>query len=183
MVDRRSLSIRDMAVAAGILVVSLLLVGGAMGLYSFGNATDNGKAPLVAVISGLERARAGSKLPFVVPVGVPSNWQGNSYQLVTPEVDGGTRTLARAGWLTASGKFITLVQSTEAAADLVSSEIGQGLASRGAVQAGGAEWSVFPGLRQEQVWVREIDSITVLITGSASESDFQVLAAAVAAGT
>lgn len=180
MVDRRSLGMREMAVAIGVLAVSLLAVLAAMGLLGFGSSTDDAQAPTADVTAGLQRARTELGLPLLIPAGLPSNWQPNSFQQLDPKVQGGDRTLVRAGWLTGSGAFITLVQSTETPAVLVGNEVGQGLSSRGTAAGGGAQWSVFPGVRDEPVWVRTVGPLTVLITGSAGESDFQVLAASVA---
>ena len=181
MVDRRNLTMRDMGVAVAILVVSLLVVVGAMGGISFGNGTDNGTAPTADVIGGFASAGTALKAPVVVPQGLPSTWRGNSYSLVDPATQGGGGVaVARGGWLTETGKFITLIQSPADATALVSQEVGQGLASKGTADAGGAIWNVFPGQRQEPVWVRVHGGITLLITGSAGLDDFQVLAAAVA---
>ena len=172
---------RDMAVAAGVLVVSLIVVIGAMGGWSFGNSTDNGTAPTADVIGGFGKAGPALKLPIVVPQGLPSSWRGNSFSLINPAADGGNGVpVARGGWLTETGKFITLIQSSGQPSALVTQEIGQGLANMGTVKAGGAEWNIFPGQRQEPVWVRTTGSITLLITGSASADDFDILAAAVA---
>ncbi len=168
-----------MAAAMGVLAVVLVAVLFAMGLLRFGNATGDAATPTADVTGGLQRARADLDLPFVIPTALPSNWQPNSFQAVGP-VSGNTNALVRAGWLTGSGAFVTLVQSTQAPAELVGTEIGQGLSSRGTAQGGGTQWSVFPGVRQEVAWVRTQDKLTLMITGSASDSDFQVLAAAVA---
>ncbi len=179
MVDRRNLTVRDMTVAVGILVVSLIAVVGAMGGISLGSDTDSGAAPTADVVGGFERAGAALKLPIVVPTGLPSTWQPSSFTQVDPVTAGGTRTVVRGGWLTGDGKFVTLIQSPESPVVLVSNEVGQGLASTASVAAGGATWTVFPGQRTESVWVRSEAGVALLITGSAGEDDFRILAAAV----
>lgn len=179
MVDRRSLTMRDMALAVGVLVVSLVVVLGAMGNLGFGSNTDNGATPTADVTGGLQRAAAALDLPIEVPAGLPADWHPSSFTQVTPFTDGGTRTVVRAGWITPSGAFVTLIQSPESAQDLVTHEIGRGLALLGTVQAGGAEWNIYPGQRQEPAWVRSTGVLTLLISGSATEADFQTLAAGI----
>lgn len=171
---------RDMALAIVVLVVSLVAVLGAMGLLSVGSQKDNGVAPKVDVIAGLERSGPALKLPIVVPSGLPAGWQGNSFTLADPLSSGGVRTVVRAGWLTEAGRFITLIQSPEPAAALVTNEIGEGLGSAGSLDAGGTTWSQYPGVRDEQAWVRVQDGVTLLITGSAGEADFRTLAESIA---
>jgi hypothetical protein len=187
MVDRRMLRMRDMVGAVGVLAVVLLILLFAMGFISFGNSANDGETPTADVTGGLERARASLELPIAIPTGLPSTWHPNSFfqrELQTPE---GSFAVVRAGWLTPSGSFVTLVQSTAAPAELVASELGKGLVSDGTARAGDAEWTVYPGRREEVAWVRRGPSadgpVTLLITGSADISDFEVLAAGVAAGS
>jgi len=170
---------RDMAVAIGVLVVSLVVVVGAMGLLSFGNDTDGGETPTADVLGGFNRAAAALKLPIAVPRDLPASWHGNSFSQVDPLTSGGNRTVVRGGWLTETGAFITLVQSPETPADLVGNEIKQGTTSTGTIEAGAAEWAIYPGQRAESAWVRSRDGVSLMITGSATEADFQILAAAI----
>lgn len=177
-VERRNLTMRHMAGAMGALALCLLAILGLMGWFTFGNSTDDGKAPVVDVIAKLSSSADIVGLPLVVPQGLPATWQGTSFQAVYPTVSGGSRTVVRAGWLTESGRYITLVQSGEVPRDLVTNEIGEGLGGGNQVEAGGATWDTYPGLRSEQVWVRRSGELTLLITGSASEDDFRLLAQA-----
>ena len=172
-----------MAAAVAVLVVGLVVVLLLMGQLGVGSSTDYLPALTADAVGGLERAKADLDLPLIVPVGLPSNWQANSFQMVEP---GGTGqpAVVRAGWLTADGRFIALVQSTADPADLVATEIATpGSVGKGTTTAGGVDWQIYPGVRNEVVWVRGAGSLSQLITGSASESDFQVMAAAVAAGS
>jgi len=172
-----------MAAAVAVLVGGLVVVLLLMGQLGVGNSTDDAAAPAADAIGGLERAKAELGLPVVVPNGLPSNWQANSFQ-VSASTGAGDPTVVRAGWLTPDGRFVSLVQSTASPGDLVTAEIvTPGSADRGTATAGGLEWQVYPGLRDEVVWVRAAGPLSQLITGSASESDFQVLAAAVAVGS
>jgi hypothetical protein len=176
MVDRRSLTMKDMWGAVAILVVSLLVVLGLMGTIGFGNDTDNGETPTADVVGGFSNSAAALQLPLLVPRGLPTDWQPNSFAQTDPLTAGGTRTVVRGGWLTPDGRFVGLVQSTDPADVLVANEIGTGLTSNAVVSAGGTDWSVYPGLRDEVAWVRTAGPVSVMINGSATGDDFRTLA-------
>ncbi len=179
MVDRRSLTMKDMWGAVAVLVVALVVVLGLMGSISFGNDRDGGETPTADVVGGFQRSAAALQLPLAVPEGLPTEWQPNSFYQVDPATAGGTAARIGGGWLTGSG-FITLVQSTSAA-DVLTADLFQGSrTSTAVVQAGGAAWSSYPAARDEVAWVRSAGPVTLLITGSASEDDFRVLADSIA---
>lgn len=180
MVDRRSLTMKDMWGAVGILAVVLVVVLGLMGTIGFGNDTENGETPTADVTGGLQKSAAALELPLEIPQGLPADWQPNSFAQTDPFTAGGTRTVVRGGWITGSGRFVGLIQSTDTPADLIGNEIGPGLTSNALVQAGGVEWDVYPGQRSEVAWVRDAGPIRVMITGSASEDDFRILADSIA---
>lgn len=180
MVDRRSLTMKDMWGAVGILAVVLVVVLGLNGTIGFGNSTDNGQTPVADVTGGLQKSAAALKLPLEIPQGLPADWQPNSFAQTDPFTAGGTRIVVRGGWITESGRFVGLVQSTDSPADLIGNEIAQGLTSKAVVQAGGVDWDVYPGQRSEVAWVHAAGPIAVMITGSASEDDFRTLADALA---
>ncbi|MEO5833701.1 MAG: DUF4245 family protein [Nakamurella sp.] len=180
MVDRRSLTMKDMWGAVGVLAVVLVVVLGLMGTIGFGNDTKNGETPVADVTGGLQKSAAALRLPLLIPQGLPADWQPNSFALTDPFTDGGTRTVVRGGWITGSGRFVALIQSTDSPADLIGNEIGPGLTSRAVVAAGGLDWDVYPGQRSEVSWVHAAGRLAVMITGSASEDDFRILAESIA---
>jgi hypothetical protein len=180
MVDRRSLTMKDMWGAVAVLVVALVVVLGLMGNISLGNDSDNGETPTADAVGGFQRSAAALQLPLAVPQGLPAEWQANSFYQTDPATAGGTATRIGGGWLTGEGKFITLIQSTSAP-DVLAADVFQGgRTSTAVVQAGGAEWSSYPGARDEVAWVRTAGPVTLLITGSASEDDFRTLADSIA---
>jgi hypothetical protein len=180
MVDRRSLTMKDMWGAAAVLVVTLLVVLGLMGTISFGNDMDGGETPTADVTGGLQKSAAALELPLEIPAGLPADWQPNSFVQTDPVTSGGGRTVVRGGWITGSGRFIGLIQSTEAPDVLVAAEFGTGRTSTAVINAGGEDWSVYQGARTEAAWVRSAGPISVLITGSAAEEDFRALAGSLA---
>lgn len=180
MVDRRSLTMKDMWGAVGILAVVLVVVLGLNGTIGFGNSTDNGETPVADVTGGLQKSAAALELPLEVPQGLPAEWQPNSFAQTDPFTSGGTRTVVRGGWITDGGRFVGLVQSTETPDQLVASEFGSARTSTAVVSAGGVDWSSYPGARSEVAWVHQAGPISVMITGSAAEDDFRILADALA---
>ncbi|WP_157970697.1 DUF4245 domain-containing protein [Nakamurella deserti] len=180
MVDRRSLTMKDMWGAVAVLAVALVVVLGLMGNIGFGNDTDDGQTPTADVVGGFQRSAAALQLPLAVPRGLPAEWQPNSFYQTDPATTGGTASRIGGGWLTAEGRFVTLIQST-ATPDVLAAEVfGGGRTSTAVVQAGGTEWSSYPGAREEVAWVRTAGPVTLLITGSASEADFRILADSIA---
>jgi hypothetical protein len=83
--------------------------------------------------------------------------------------------------LTQDGRFITLIQSSGAVADVQNAELGSANPETGTERAGGATWSVTAGRRSEVAWIRSTDGVVYLITGSASSDDFRTLAVAAGA--
>ena len=168
------------AVLVGGLVVVLLLIG----QLGVGNSTDDAVAPAADAIGGLERAKADLGLPVVVPNGLPSNWQANSFQVSAP-AGAGDPTVIR-GRLADPGRPVRVAGAVHGVTgDLVARrDRHSGLgATEGQPPPGGWSGRSTRALRDEVVWVRAAGPLSQLITGSASESDFQVLAAAVAAGS
>ncbi len=171
---------KDMWGAVIVLVVALVAVLGVMGLIGIGNDTDEGETPTADVTGGFQRSAAALQLPLVVPQNLPADWQPNSFVQVDPTTAGGTSTRISGGWITGAGRFITLVQSTDAPASLVAVQFGGSRTSTSLTDAAGSQWSVYPGARDEVAWVRTSGPLTLLITGSASEDDFRTLAASIA---
>ena len=140
-----------------------------------------GPVPTADVVGGF--TQVGNTLGFsvVVPAGVPSDWHPNSFS-VTQTSAGGPPAAARGGWLTPDGNFVTLVESTGTSAAVQQAELGSTGAATGTVNAGGADWTVVPGRRSETAWIRPSadGQFRYLITGNASQADFQTLAGAVA---
>jgi len=178
MADRRNKTIRDMVVCMVVLVGALLFVVGAYGGFSFApGGTKDVPPPATDVVVGFTRAGPALNIPVVVPANVPSDWVGNSFVLKTPDSHGkDVIPLARAGWLTGNGNYITLIQSAASPADVLGQEIANGLNSTVSVTEAGVAWDVYPGVRNEVAWVRQANGVTFVITGSASEADFVTLA-------
>lgn len=175
-----------MALSMGLIAVVVLVFVGIYGGFSFspGRPTDDGPAPTADAVQ--EFREAPRVLPFTpaVPQGVPADWHANSAATTNPATADTTRPLSvRGGWLIPSGRFIGLIASNATAPALLSAEFGQAAPDSGTVQAGGADWTVTTGVRDEVAWIRSVTTgpteIVYLITGSADEDAFRALAASI----
>jgi hypothetical protein len=176
---RAGLRMRDMV---GAVVVLLLIIGAVLAWFggcSFSPgrpSVDQASVPSADASAALTRAAGSVAFPVREPA-VPKGWRANSTS--TASVGAG-EVVVRVGWLTASGKYLQLSQSGGTVQDVLVTETGQAKApaATGSVQVDGVRWTSYPGRRDEPVWVTELDGTVVLVTGSASESEFRQLATA-----
>jgi len=180
--NRRNKTIRDMALSMGAIVVVVLLFVGINGGFSlsFGKPTG-GTAASADVEGGFKTATRATGFPVIVPHGVPGSWHGSSFSIAGPPGTPEAPPTVRGGWLTPSGSYITLIESSGSPLTVLTAELGTSGAGSATVTAGGATWTVSPGVRSETAWSRTANGVTLLITGSAAPADFGVLAGAVAA--
>ncbi len=170
-----------MTISMGVIVVAVLLLVGFDGGFSFSpGKPSGGAAQTVDVQAGFATAGRTSGFAVTVPRGVPAAWRGSSFSITPPPGTAEVPPTVRGGWLTPSGGYITLVESSGEPVAVLSAELGQTSgATTGSVTAGGSAWTVGPGVRDESAWSRTQSGVTLLITGSAGPADFAVLAAAV----
>ena len=168
----------------GVIVVLALLFSVLNGGFSFSpGRASGGSAQTADVQGGFATAGRITGFPVAVPKGVPTDWHGSSFSVTEAPGTADAPPTARGGWLTETGAYITLIESSGAPAAVLTAEIGANATqTSGSVTAGGAQWATGPGVRQEVAWSRVAAGVTYVITGSATPDDFQKLAAAVAAG-
>lgn len=182
--DRKNKTIRDMGISMGVIVAIALVFSLLNGGFSFSPGRASGGSTQTADVQG-GFATAGRTTAFsvVVPKGVPAAWHGSSFSLTPAPGTAAAPPTARGGWLTESGSYITLIESSGAAPAVLTAEIGADAArTTGSVIAGGVQWATGPGVRQETAWSRFAGGVTYVITGNASPGDFQKLATAVTGG-
>ena len=166
----------------GVIVLIALVFSVINGGFSFSPGRASGGNSLTAdVQGGFSKAGRSTEFAVVVPKGVPAAWHGSSFSLTAAPGTADAPPTARGGWLTESGAYLTLIESSGSPAAVLRAEIGaDAVRTTGSVTAGGAQWAVGPGVRQEIAWSRSAAGVTYLITGNASADDFRKLAAAVA---
>jgi hypothetical protein len=184
--SRSALTVRDMLVAIGVLVVIVGVVGGVTRGCSFspaGPTVDLGALPVVDAPAELRRLAPLVPYPVRVPA-VPPGWRSNSVDqdLVDPADPSAGRSV-RVGYLTPEGRYLRLLQSDGTEEALLASETGgAAVPARGTTEVAGLQFVVYGGEDDEPVWIGELDGVRVLLTGSGSEADFRALAGALVAG-
>jgi hypothetical protein len=180
--DRRNKTIRDMSISMGVIVVAVLFIAIFNGGFELSPGRPTGGTAATAdVKGGFETAGRVTGFAVVVPKGVPAAWHGSSFSITAAPGSADAPPTARGGWLVPSGAYITLIESSGDPAVVLKAELGPTSgATTGSVTAGGASWTVGPGVRDETAWWRTQSGVTLVITGNASTADFTTLAGAVA---
>ena len=163
----------------GVIVVGVLLLVGFDGGFSFSPGGPSGGTVLSTDVQAqFDTAGRVSGFPVVVPKGIPAAWNGSSFTITPPPGTPDAPPTVRGGWVTPDGAYISLIESSGAPTEVLSAELGQTSGvTTGSVTAGGATWTISPGVRNESAWSRTENGVTLLITGSASTADFTTLAA------
>lgn len=160
-----------------VIVAAVVAVGRGCTFSPGGPSVDAGAAPTVDAARELAAAASTVDFPVRRPE-LPPDWRANSSS--TGAV-GGASVVVRIGWLAPHG-FAQLSQSGGAQSSVVAVETGRAEARpAGEVDVDGVRWTIYPGRREERAWSAQLGEVTVLITGSAGEEDFRVLARAVQA--
>ena len=99
-------------------VVALVLVGMYGGVsFSPGRPTD-GQTQTADITGGLQRAEPLVGFDVVIPGDLPADWTPSSFSFTEQPGTAAAPPAVRGGWLTEEGRFITLIQSSGAVADV-----------------------------------------------------------------
>ncbi len=165
----------------GVVVVGVLFIAIFNGGFSLSPGRPSGGTAATADVQG-GFATAGRVTGFaiVVPKGVPAAWHASSFSVTAAPGTAEAPPTARGGWLVPSGAYVTLIESSGEPPVVLKAELGQTSGgTTGSVTAGGANWTVGPGVRDETAWWRSQNGVTLLITGNASPAEFATLAGTV----
>ncbi|GEL24475.1 hypothetical protein PSU4_34290 [Pseudonocardia sulfidoxydans NBRC 16205] len=181
--SRGALSVRDMLVAMGVIIVIAVLFTRSCSFSPGGPTVEPGSAPVVDAVARLQDAAPFTPFALHVPT-VPAGWRANSAD--SGPVQGGGHAV-RVGYLTDGGAYVRLVQSDATEEDLVATEAGGPQTATGTVDVAGLTWVTYRvGPRNEAMWVAPLPSADppsrLLLTGSATEADFRTLAQAAVDG-
>jgi hypothetical protein len=179
---RSALTMRDMVGALVVLALVVLAAGGLSRSCTFaptGPTVDASRLPTVDVAAELTRLAPDSTFPLRLPA-VPQGWRANAVDRSSlPE--GGH--VVSTGFLTPDGRYLRLQQGDATEEAMLLAETGGGAApAQGAVDVEGRRWVAYAGERGEPIWITDVDGVRMLVTGSASEADFRVLAVAAVRG-
>jgi hypothetical protein len=157
------------------LVVICLLIVGWQSFRSSGDVGVRTVDPSTTV--QLAAARAGYELL------VPSGLDEGDYRPTSARTDAGGAgegdpVTLEIGYLTPSEEFAGFVLSDDREADPVAAVL-DGAEDGGTVEIEGERWTRSTTAKDETALSREIDGVTVLVTGSATDEELETVAAAV----
>lgn len=167
---RPSRTTRDMVISLLVLLVPVLLaVLAYRGLHGREDPVVVDPAPAVA------QARAAGTFPVAVPTGLDSGWRTVSARFQR----GPEGNLLRLGYLTPGGEGVQAVQGDVPADRLLPAELTDDARPDGQVEVAGTTWQRYRARPGERALVRLEPARTIIVIGSASESDLRTLAGAV----
>jgi hypothetical protein len=173
---------RDMI---GAVVVLLVIIGAVLAFFGGcqfspgGPTVDPNTAPSADASGELRRAARSAAFAVREPE-VPKGWRANSASTTAVGAGATASVVVRVGFLTTEGAFVQLSQSGGDVGEVVAEEAGHAEPPKptGTVDVDGVTWTTYPGRRDEDVWVAELDGVVLLVTGSAPEPEFRRLAQA-----
>jgi hypothetical protein len=124
----------------------------------------------------LAAARAGYEV--LAPAGLPDDYLVTSARTDAGKAEEGDTVTLEIGYLTPSEEFAGFVVSDDPGAGPVVDVVADAEAE-GDVEIGGDTWQQLTTGRGETAFVREVDGVTVAVTGSASDDELRTVAAAV----
>jgi hypothetical protein len=124
----------------------------------------------------LAAARAGYQL--LLPTGLDEDYLVTSARTDAGNAGDGDPVTLEIGYLTPAEEYAGFVISDDPRADAVAAVL-DGAAEQGTVDVGGQTWTRSTTERGEAALSREVDGVTVLVTGSASDEELEAVAAAV----
>jgi Protein of unknown function (DUF4245) len=181
---------RDMFWSMAPLVLACIVLAGMVGMCSFqARGPQPGAVPSYDAATALKSDAETLGFPIRMPA-LPQGWQPNSGArsgIETGRTDPATGQQVRAkvstvGYLTASGKYLSLTQS-DADEDRLVATLHPDLAPAGTEDVAGVRWIVYDGgERGEPVWTTRLpgagSGTQIALTGAGDEGEFRILATA-----
>ena len=176
------------------LVLACIVLAGVLGMCSFApNGPGKGPTPSYDAPAALQADANDLKIPIRVPR-LPAGWQSNSggrKGIEGGRTDPSSGQHVRAvsstvGYLTPTGMYLSLTQSTADEDKLVAS-INADLYPTGVQDVDGVKWVVYEGgerdgKRAEPVWTTRLNGASgpaqIAMTGAAGTNEYRTLAAA-----
>jgi Protein of unknown function (DUF4245) len=157
------------------LLVIILLIAG---WNAFRQSGDANPVHPVDPSGTVRTAAAKAAYHLLVPTGLPSGYQPTSARTDAGGARQGAPVTLQIGYLTPSRQYVGFVESDDAQADALTS-VSAGAEERGTVQLGGTVWTRSTTQRGEPALTLRSGSLTVVVTGSASEKELETVAGAV----
>jgi hypothetical protein len=128
--------------------------------------------------STIQLADARADYPVLTPTGLPDDYRVTSARTDAGKAEEGDTVTLEIGYLTPSEEYAGFVVSDDPGAGPVVDVVADG-EEQGEVEIGGETWQQLTTGRGETAFVREVDGLTVAVTGSASDDELRTVAAAV----
>lgn len=128
--------------------------------------------------STVQLAAARASYPVLAPTGLPDDYLVTSARTDAGKAEEGDTVTLEIGYLTPREEYAGFVVSDNPGAAAVVDVIADGQ-DEGDVEIGGQTWQRLTTGRDETAFVREVDGVTVAVTGSASDEELRTVAAAV----
>lgn len=155
-----------MAISLLVLLAPILLIVGAYRVLGLDTEVTT-----VDPTSAFQEARADARFTVAEPRGLASRWRVTSAVVAR---DGAALTL-RIGYVTPEDGRVQLLESDLPAERLLTDEVGGGRPS-GQVAIGGHAWQRYPGRGGEQALVLMEPDRTIIVVGTASNTELRTLA-------
>lgn len=156
-----------------LLLIILLLVGW--------NALRQGRTDPVHEIdpsSTVRLAAARASYPLEAPAGLPKGYRATSARTDAGAVRKGAPVTLQIGYVSPKEQFVGFAISDDPGADALTSVL-DGAQQQGSVDVGGTTWTRSRTQRGETALSRRTGDVTVLVSGSAGETELETVAAAV----
>ena len=128
--------------------------------------------------STIQLADARADYPVLAPAGLPDDYRVTSARTDAGKAEEGDTVTLEIGYLTPSDEYAGFVVSDDPGAGPVVDVVADG-EEQGEVEIRGETWQQLTTGRGETAFVREVDGLTVAVTGSASDDELRTVAAAV----
>ncbi|GAC58885.1 hypothetical protein GOHSU_57_00020 [Gordonia hirsuta DSM 44140 = NBRC 16056] len=167
---------RDMVWSLIPLLLICVVIAGIAGSCSWGFGNEAAKQAIPSFDSRNAFRADARTLPFPIrEPALPGDWQSNSG---FTSVVGGSQT-SNVGWITPSGTYVQLTQTTAPEAELVPEIGGAGVAGTGTVDAGGQTWVTYANEDEgRQVWITDLGDVRIGLLGRGQNPPLDVLATA-----
>jgi Protein of unknown function (DUF4245) len=158
------------------LVVIILAI---VGWQAFKQGPDENPVKPIDPSSTVQLAAARAGYTVLVPTGLPDGYRPTSARTDAGDAGEGDPVTLQIGYVTPSDQYAGFVVSDDPSADPLTQAL-NGARDDGTVDVGGSAWTRSTTERGETALTRTADGVTVLVTGSASLTELETVAGAVA---
>jgi Protein of unknown function (DUF4245) len=166
----RRLTAVNMAKSLLPLVVIVLVV---VGWYRW-QQDDVNPVRTVDPTATVRLAASHASYPVLVPTGLAKGYRPTSARTDATEAGRGAPVTLRIGYVTPSEQYAGFVESDDPQTDAVTGVLADA-SRKGTVEVDGAAWTRSTSARGETVLWRQSGALTILVTGSASERELEIV--------